>query len=167
MCTKAPLHSGQKSCDVWVAASYLSPFPNTASLLDLILRPWFCPPSDTPGSHSHLKYHHTSNQSFIFPSSNLSISPNLGLLSLMVGTAAVVVSCGLGTGPALPSPTYTAHLRGWTWWQPPPPRCRPCSSSGPPAPSGCPRCAASRCRWMFPGTCLTHCPPSSSTAPAG
>lgn len=34
----------------------------------LILQPLFscCPPSDTPGSHSHLKYHHPSNLSFIF-----------------------------------------------------------------------------------------------------
>lgn len=62
-------------------------------------------------------------------------------------------------------PTYTAHLRGWTWWQPPPPRSRPCSSSGRPAPSGCPRCAASRWRWMFPGICPRHCPPSSSIVP--
>lgn len=88
---------------------------------------------------------------------------------LTVGMAAVNVSCGF-KGRSIfcfsaSLPTYTAHLRGWTWWQPPPPRCRLCSSSGRPALSGCPRSAVFRCRWTFPGTCLKHCQPSLSTLP--
>lgn len=73
---------------------------------------------------------------------------------------------GFFFSPSFSLPTYIAHLRGWTWWQPPPPRCQPCSSSDPPAPSGCPRCAASHCRWMFLGTCLMRCLQSLSIVPA-
>lgn len=99
----------------------------------------------------------------IFPSLPISTFSNVGM-------AAVRVCCGLKVEgvfsfPLFSLPTYTAHLRGWTWWQPPPPRCRPCSSSGPPAPAGCSRCAVSHCRWMFPETCLKRCLPSLSTAP--
>ncbi len=63
--------------------------------------------------------------------------------------------------------TYTAHLREWTWWQPPPPRSQLCSSSGRPALSGCWGSVASHWRWTSPGTCRKRCLLSWSTAPAG
>lgn len=67
-----------------------TPCPNTGLLFDLpsfplILQPCFSsfPPSDTPGSHSHLKYHQPSNLSFIslppiFPSLPISAFSNSG-----------------------------------------------------------------------------------------
>lgn len=81
-CTKGPLHSGLNSHFVWVAASYLAPFPNTASLPDLILRPWFCPPSDTPrkpfppeiSSHIQSVFHLPRLQSFHLPQSLLALA---------------------------------------------------------------------------------------------
>lgn len=61
--------------------------------------------------------------------------------------------------------TYIAHLPGWTWWQPPQPRSRPCSSSGLPAPSGCCRCVEFHWRSACLGICQKRCPLSWSTGP--
>lgn len=149
-------------------------YPNATVLFDLSPLPLIRlhPPtynsSDTLGSHSHLKSHHPSNQSFIFP---LAIFPSLPILIFSNGGNSCSESqLWSWSGRSIfffffSLPTYTAHLHGWTWWQPPPPRCQPCSSSDLPAPSGCPQCVVSHCRWMFPGTCLTHCLLSSSTVP--
>lgn len=123
--------------------------------------------SDTPGSHSLLKSHHPSNLSFIFPPPIFPSPPSWSYSGNGCSDSQLWSKSGRSYlfFSSLSLPTYTAHLRGWTWWQPPPPRCRPCSSSDPPAPSGCPQCAASRCRLMFLGTCLMHCLQSLSTAP--
>lgn len=171
------LHTkGKGDLKSWFKVLYsliYTPFSNTALLFPLSSSP--------PNPPAMLFIPSTTSHQILLeaiPTWNLIIHPiclsSFPLQSLHLSPISVVSNGGNGgsdsrlwsrSGPLSPLPTYTAHLRGWTWWQPPPPRCRPCSSSDPPAPSGCPRCAASRCRWMFPGTCLMHCLPSSSTVP--
>lgn len=93
-------------------------FPNTALLFDLsfpphpnphtiLFHPFYQKSSDTPGSHSHLKSHHPSNLSFIFPPP---IFPSLRHLSLLWQWEWLQwESVGSRSGPLSPCP-LTLHI---------------------------------------------------------